>query len=97
MHHAVFTQTFNGCHRAAVCLHSKHCATFDRFTVKMHGACTATRCVATNVGASELQLVTQKMCEQGTWLNISFLPSSIDGDADLHVVSFYVVFYVAYF
>jgi len=52
----------------------------------MNGAGTTTRCVTTNVCASELQLIAQKMYKQSTRLYFFFLLGSIDGDADLHRV-----------
>ena len=86
MHHAVFAQTFDGCHCATICLSGEHCATLDRFTVEMNGASATTRCVTTNVCASELQLIAQEMYEQCARLYIFFLLGSIDRDADLHEI-----------
>ena len=91
VHHAFFAQTFDGRYRAAIGLHRKHSAALDRFAIEMNGACATTRCVTTDIGASELQLIAQKMYEQSAWLYVIFLLGAIDGDADLHTVSFYSV------
>jgi hypothetical protein len=91
VHHTIFAEAFDGRYRAAIGLHGKHSAALDRFAIEMNGACSTTRCVATDIGASELQLIAQKMYEQSAWLYVIFLLGAIDGDADLHTVSFYSV------
>ena len=84
VHFAVCGETFDGGHCAAIGLGCQNRAAFDRFAVEVHGAGAATRCVATNVGASQFGLFADVVHEQRARLNMVRLFRTVDGDGNFH-------------
>ena len=70
VHFTVCGKTFDGGHSTTIGLGCQNRATFDCFAVEVHGAGTATRCVATNIGAGQLGLFTDVVHEQRARLDI---------------------------
>src|SRR5437660_1554928 len=77
---AVFSQSFDGRHCAAVRLHGKVETGFHHFAVEQHGARAALADHAADVRAGEADILAQKMREQNTRLDVFFIKSSVNSD-----------------
>lgn len=80
MHRAVgLGQTFDGHDRAALGLHGKHVATFDRSTVHVNRTGTTLRGVATDVGSGQTQRIADEVHQQQARFHFGADGFSVDG------------------
>jgi hypothetical protein len=79
---AITRQTFDSRHLRAIRLDGQQCAGFYSLAIQQDRAGAANARFATNMGASELAMVAQKMNQQRSWLHLVFVLGSIDFDRD---------------
>jgi hypothetical protein len=65
-------------------LHGKNGAALHCFAIEVERACATARCIATNVGAGETEVITYVLNEQSAWLDITFMSLTVNSDVDLH-------------
>src|SRR6266567_780832 len=83
MQFAILLQAFNGHELAAMRLHSEHGAGFGSFAVNEDGAGAATGRITANVGAGQMQDITQPVYEEQACFDVAFVNGAIDGGADM--------------
>jgi len=80
---AVLNYAFNGHDIAAIGLHRKKSAGFDRLAIEQDRASPAIRSVAPDVSAGEAKHVAEKMYQQKPRLDLSFSIRSIQFDSHM--------------
>ena len=85
MHLAVLGEALDGGYRSTVGLGREDGATLHRFAIQMHGACTATGSVATDVGTRQVGVFANVVNQQGARLHVVGVLGPVDGDGNLHV------------
>jgi len=83
MQFAILLQAFNGHELAAMRLHSEHGAGFGSFAVDEDGTGAATGRITTNVGAGQVQDITQPVYEEQARFDVALVDGAIDGGADM--------------
>src|SRR5262249_41767787 len=74
---AFLLEAFDSCDVAAVCLNGEHRAGFDRHSVEEHGTGAAMRRVAADVRASEPQVLSQKVNEKQSRLDLALARGAV--------------------
>jgi hypothetical protein len=77
---SLLTQSLHRGHAHALGLDGKHAATANGLIVQEDRACAANAMLATHMGASERQGVSQKVHQCGSRFNITLMVHAVDGD-----------------